>query len=413
MNQENKQQLTLLNTISDAVEYIKIKPEAEQHLYQRLKEAFLAIGLPTRNRMIELLDTLPTNRSQLDEFAKLFDKWLDLNIIALSNRIRTSDSYKKGLYGADRKFNELISLINGSHAQTLITHAMDCLQKIRDENPPLYEFLTVGYRGWYFENNWLDGIGGKNNSLINNRITTLKNNISKFEWFYDHLEDNLSKRSLNALINNWLTFSMNEALDVSLYASHNVVANTDIFPLYENEVFVDCGAYVGDTVADFVNEFNRGYRNIYTYEISAPTVDIMKKHLQNLRNVIYNVKGVADQKGELSLAGVDGPFLGNRLVEGKGIKKVPIVKLDDDIQEPITFLKIDVEGLDKQAILGAKEQIAQHHPKMHIDTYHKLADVVDVPLLVHSIDPTYRFYLRLTNSTENKMMFAISCIYPI
>lgn len=206
---------------------------------------------------------------------------------------------------------------------------------------------------------------------------------------------------------------MKEALDVSLYTAQNVVANTDIFPFYDNEVFVDCGAYIGDTVADFVNEINRSYRAIYTYEISAPTVDIMKKNLQGLQNVIYNVKGVSDQKGELGLAGTHGPFLGNRLIDGEGINKVPIVRLDDDIQEPITFLKIDVEGLDKQAIVGAKEQIARHHPKMHIDTYHKLADIVDVPVLIHSIDPTYRFYLRLTNSIETKMMFVISCIYAI
>lgn len=413
MNQEQKQQLALLNTINDAVEYIKNKPDAEKHLYSRLKEAFLSLGIPGRNRMIELLDAMHADRLGLDEFANLFDKWLDANIIALSSRVRTSDSYKKGIYGADRKFNDLVSLIKRSHPQTLIAEAMNGLKKIKENNPALYELLTVGYRGWYFEDNWLDGIDGGNNSLVKNRIATLKNNVAKFEWLYDHLEDNLSKRSLNALITSWLTFSMKEAFDVSLYSAQNVVANTDIFPFYENEVFVDCGSYVGDTVADFVNEFDRKYRSIYTYEISAPTVTIMKKNLQSLQNVVYNVKGVSDQNGELSLAGVDGPFLGNRLVEGKGLQKIPIVKLDDDIREPITFLKVDVEGLDKQAISGAKEQIARYHPKMHVDTYHKLADVVDVPLLIFSIDPTYRFYLRLTNSNENRMMFAISCIYAI
>ena len=115
----------------------------------------------------------------------------------------------------------------------------------------------------------------------------------------------------------------------------------------------------------------------------------------------------------LSLAGVNAPFHGNRLVEGEGINKVPIVKLDDDIQEAITFLKIDVEGLDKEAISGAKEHIAKYHPKMHIDTYHKLVDFFEVPLLIHRIDQTYHFYLRLTNSIEKPMMFATTCIYAL
>lgn len=413
MVRDRRQHLALLSTINDAVDYIKNRPDAENRLFRRLKEAFLLLGLPIQSRLIELLDTMQTDRFRLEEFIDLFGKWLDIEIIALSNRVRISDSYNKGSHGIDRKFSELITRIKTTPAHTLIDEAMNALKQIKEDNPQLYELLTVGYRGWYFENNWLDGVDAQNNSLINNRIDTLKDNVSKFEWLYDHLEDSLSRRSLNALIKSWLTFSMKEALDVSLYTAQNVVANTDIFPFYDNEVFVDCGAYIGDTVADFVNEINRSYRAIYTYEISAPTVDIMKKNLQGLQNVIYNVKGVSDQKGELGLAGTHGPFLGNRLIDGEGINKVPIVRLDDDIQEPITFLKIDVEGLDKQAIVGAKEQIARHHPKMHIDTYHKLADIVDVPALIHSIDPTYRFYLRLTNSIETKMMFVISCIYAI
>ena len=413
MNQNDKQKLTLLNTINEVVEFIKQNHEAETSVFDRLKEAFLSLELSEKNKMIELLETLKINRSQLDEFIILFDKWFDLNVIALANRIKTSESYKSGVFGCDRKFAALISIIRGNDSQTMITNAMNCLKKIKEDNNALYELLTVGYRGWYFKGNWLDGVDGGNNSLVTNRIETLKNNVDKLEWLYDHLEDNASKISLNALIDSWLTFSMQEALKISMYCSQNVVANPDIFPFYENEVFVDCGSYIGDTVADFVNEFNRSYRRIYTYEISAPTVKVMQNNLKGLDNVVYNLKGVADKQGELSLEGYDAPFLGNHLVKGKGITKVPIVKLDDDIKEKITFLKIDVEGLDKEAISGAKEQISKYHPKMHIDTYHKLGDIFEVPLLIHSIDPTYKFYLRLTNSTEKRMMFVVTCIYAI
>jgi FkbM family methyltransferase len=413
MNQNDKQKLTLLNTINEVVEFIKQNHEAETHVFDRLKEAFLSLELKENNQMIELLETLKTNQSQLDEFIILFDKWFDLNVIALANRIKTSESYKTGIFGCDRKFATFISIIRSNDSQTMITNAMNCLKKIKEDNIALYELLTVGYRGWYFKGNWLDGVDGGNNSLVTNRIETLKNNVDKLEWLYDHLEDNASKISLNALIDSWLTFSMQEALKISMYCSQNVVANPDIFPFYENEVFVDCGSYIGDTVADFVNEFNRSYRKIYTYEISAPTVKVMQNNLKELDNVVYNLKGVADKQGELGLEGYDTPFLGNHLVKGKGITKVPIVKLDDDIKEKITFLKIDVEGLDKEAISGAKEQISKYHPKMHIDTYHKLGDIFEVPLLIHSIDPTYKFYLRLTNSTEKRMMFVVTCIYAI
>jgi hypothetical protein len=139
----------------------------------------------------------------------------------------------------------------------------------------------------------------------------------------------------------------------------------------------------------------------------------MKENLKALDNIVHNVKGVGSEKGELSLAGVDAPFHGNRLVQGAGLSRVPVVKLDDDVGEPITFLKIDVEGLDKETLLGAENQLAKHHPKLHVDTYHKLADVFEVPLLIHRIDPTYKFYLRILNSPEAPMMFAVTCIYAI
>jgi|WetSurMetagenome_2_1015567.scaffolds.fasta_scaffold07069_5 FkbM family methyltransferase len=413
MNNNGKQQLTLMNTMNEVVEFIKQNDMAEEYVYDRLKEALLSFGLNGKNRMIELLGTLQTDRSQLFEFICLFEKWFDANIIALSNRITTSESYKTGFLGCDRKFIELISIIKKNNVQTLIANAMDCLRKIKEENQSLYELLTVGYRGWYFETNWLDGVDGENNSLVKNRIITLKSNVNKIEWLYDHLEDNLSKNSLNALIISWLTFSMQEALKISTYSTQNGVANPDIFPFYKNEVFVDCGSYIGDTVAEFVNEFNRRYKKIYTYDISAPTVELMKENLRGLNNIVYNVKGVSDKQGELNLSGVNAPFHGNRLVEGDGINKVPIVKLDDDIQEAITFLKIDIEGLDKEAISGAKEHIAKYHPKMHIDTYHKLVDFFEVPLLIHRVDQTYHFYLRLTNSIEKPLMFATTCIYAL
>ena len=411
MDNTGKQILALINTVNEVVEYIKHNERVEEDIFNRLADTFELTGLSRKNHMFMLLQALKTNRSVLDEFCKYFDKWLDVKVIALSNRIKTNGSFETGNLGCDRKFNGLLSTIRENDTQKLIDQAMEHLRKIKDENPSLYKLLTVGYRGWYFENNWLDGFEGKNNSLVENRINTLKNNVEKIEWLYDHLEDNLSKTSLNALITNWLTFSMQEALNVSAYS--NGVINPDIFPLYENEVFVDCGAYIGDTVAEFVNEFNRNYKAIHTYDISEATVEIMKNNLKDLKNVFFNVKGVSDKQGMLSLAGVDAPFHGNRLVEGKGAVKIPIVSLDEDISEPITFLKIDVEGLDKEAIWGARNHIAQYHPKLHVDTYHKLVDVFEVPLLIHKIDSTYRFYLRLTNSIDKPMMFATTCIYAI
>ena len=413
MNAKNKHRLVLTAAIHDVLDYIENCKSVESSTCDSLIQALSSLGVLPDNHMIALLQGMKVEPSGWQEFRVLCDKWLDLQVIAMANGIKKSTSHKTQRLGCDRKFNALISEIKTQKATTLIEQAMDHLKKIQKETPSLYELLTVGYRGWYFEKNWLDGIGGQNNSLVENRINTLKNNTDKIEWLYDHLEDNLSRASLNALIKSWLTFSMQEALNVSVYSTINGVMNPDIFPVYDQEVFVDCGAYIGDTVAEFVNEFNQDYKTIHTYDISEPTVSLMKENLKNLRNIVFNVKGVADKQGELSLAGVDAPFHGNRLVMQSGSSRVPIVKLDDDIKEPITFLKIDVEGLDKEALNGARNHIIKYHPKIHVDTYHKLVDFFEVPLLIHGIDPSYRFYLRTTNSIEKPLMFVTTCVYAI
>lgn len=413
MNDKTRHLLLLTAAINDVVDYIEDSKKVEPSACDRLIQALRSLGVLPENRMIALLDRMKVDPSRWGEFKNLCDNWLDLQLIAMANGIKASISHKTGRLGCDRRFNALISTVRTHNKATLIEQAMDHLKNIQDQNPSLYELLTVGYRGWYFEKNWLDGIGGQNNSLVDNRIDTIMSNIDKIEWLYDHLEDNLSRASLNALLTSWLTFSMQEALNVSVYSTMTGVMNPDIFPVYDQEVFVDCGAYIGDTVAEFVNEFNENYKAIHAYDISEPTVTVMKENLKCLRDIVFNVKGVADKKGVLSLAGVDAPFHGNRLVAGSGLSRIPIVRLDEDIEEPITFLKIDVEGLDKEALYGARNHIVRYHPKIHVDTYHKLVDVFEVPLLIHNIDPTYRFYLRITNSIEKPLMFVTTCIYAI
>lgn len=74
-------------------------------------------------------------------------------------------------------------------------------------------------------------------------------------------------------------------------------------------------------------------------------------------------------------------------------------------------MKIDVEGVDKEAIVGAQKHIKNEHPKIVVDSYHKLADIVDIPLLINRIDSSYQFYLRYP---PFELPFAMSyCIYAI
>lgn len=403
--EEIRQIISVLTTANDGIDYLDNNGiEGNEYLVDDILEAvsacishlesvkFYAGRVPDASQVLSLIARLKSE-SCFGELKLLFDSWFeDIVALLVSDKCYKRPSVHFVQNSVDFEFFNYVEFIKNTSFEGLCQFAFDKLKEIKEQNEALYADLTVNYRGWYFENNVLDGLNGSNNSLLINRMRVLKSRVNDFEWFYGKLCDYRSKNALNAIINNWLTFSVEgitKAGDDIFPANFDL----DIIKYQKEEVFVDAGAYIGDTVASFVNTYGHNYKRIYTYEISRETFDVLTKNLASLKNVVNNWKGVSDKYGELYLNGVAGPFHGNKL-GNEGLYKVEIVPLDEDIKEEITFLKIDVEGVDKEAIIGAQKHIKNEHPKIVVDSYHKLADIVDIPLLINRIDSSYQFYLR-------------------
>ena len=62
--------------------------------------------------------------------------------------------------------------------------------------------------------------------------------------------------------------------------------------------------------------------------------------------------------------------------------------------ESATYIKIDVEGAEENAVLGAKETISKYSPKLNIALYHRNEDMYKIPLLINSINKRYKLYMR-------------------
>ena len=59
-----------------------------------------------------------------------------------------------------------------------------------------------------------------------------------------------------------------------------------------------------------------------------------------------------------------------------------------------TIIKMDVEGFEREAIWGASQTIARYSPKLMIALYHRNEDIFEIPLLIKSINPNYKLYIR-------------------
>lgn len=81
-------------------------------------------------------------------------------------------------------------------------------------------------------------------------------------------------------------------------------------------------------------------------------------------------------------------------VAGQG-KETQMRALDSVLSgRPCTYLKMDVEGAEREAIAGAEKTIRQYAPKLNIAAYHRSEDFFQLPLLIHALQPRLPAYLR-------------------
>jgi hypothetical protein len=82
-----------------------------------------------------------------------------------------------------------------------------------------------------------------------------------------------------------------------------------------------------------------------------------------------------------------------KLREDKEIVKA--VKIDTLVEqlglERVDFIKMDIEGAEVDALLGAKETISQFKPKLAICTYHRPTDPIEIRKILLKYNPNYKF----------------------
>jgi len=174
----------------------------------------------------------------------------------------------------------------------------------------------------------------------------------------------------------------------------------DLFQVSQDETLVDCGAYDGDTLrvlAERQATFSGRYLAIEPdpnnlralREYAATLPEAWRKHLSILPHAV----GARRETVRFDASG-----LASAGISATGTIEVASAPLDEILSEtPPTFIKMDIEGAELDALAGGRRSIASAAPVLAVCAYHEPDHLWRVPLLIQSFSDQYRFFLRPHN----------------
>ncbi len=221
--------------------------------------------------------------------------------------------------------------------------------------------------------------------------------LAKYEeqlrYVYDKLADDWSRGVFAAALNYKLSGKLHYLFDCATRREDDL---RNLLRLGTEESYLDLGAYTGDTVEEFGRLTDWRWRQVWAVEPDRRSCRRLRQTAERLaqRGLAVEVyeSGVWDKAGELSFSdsgGRQSTFVG-------AAKRTAAVATIDAIAAgcPVSYIKMDVEGAEVQAVTGGRRTIAKDRPKIFMAAYHYDADIFRLPLLLWSLVPEYKIYLR-------------------
>ena len=227
----------------------------------------------------------------------------------------------------------------------------------------------------------------------------------------EHLCDYFSKVTLYGLLMYRLTGDSAWHRRVSVgraghpYGPDAYIFNQRYFDLSESEVYVDGGAYRGDTVDVFARSVGDRFTKIHAFEPDERNFSYLEQFVADRFGAVHpNVQchqaGIWEKSGRLNFCSLDsgaGPALSSHFEPSENSESrdgVAVVSLDDCLaEEDPTLIKLEIEGSELAALKGARRTIARCRPKIALSAYHRARDLVTLLDHMLELDAGYAFGL--------------------
>jgi len=244
-----------------------------------------------------------------------------------------------------------------------------------------------------------------------------KKNADKIKTVYDSLADDISRDVYLKIIQSRIT---NSQVPEALVSNESYFILPPFLERSEKEVFVDLGAYVGDSIEQYINKKIGVFGKIYAFEPDSLNFSALQYRSTRLKNEwtlsekkLFLVNGGVGSKTErMYLSPPPSPPLVNLINNAEnntgsarfganlnsdrtdGIE-VMVYSLDDYFKEQkVSFIKADIESYELDMLHGAEAVIKRDKPLLAVCIYHNASDMYTIPLFIKELCSNYKIKIR-------------------
>jgi FkbM family methyltransferase len=169
-----------------------------------------------------------------------------------------------------------------------------------------------------------------------------------------------------------------------------------VFQLGPEDVFLDCGAYDGDTIRNLVDNHIQ-FARIEAVEADshsfARLADFVSKLDPEVANrVRLHQCAIGARRGTVRFDDTGGV---DSRISDEGRILIDMVPIDVMFaSKHVSMIKMDIEGGEYDALIGAQQVIQRDRPILAICVYHSQEDIWRLPLLIRKLCPEHRMYLK-------------------
>lgn len=226
-----------------------------------------------------------------------------------------------------------------------------------------------------------------------------------FDRAYDLLSDEYSKKTMKAFMNACISGDVKEIDELCVDGQYF----NDLTKGCKKGCFIDCGAYIGDTIEEAAAFLGDQLVKVIAFEPDDRNLQALKLKMKecgiNEGRLSLIPKGSYSEKAVLHFSSSDS----SSSISEDGDVDILVDSVDGVVNEydVVSFIKMDVEGSEKESLLGAVKTIQKDHPILSVCVYHKPEDLFELTELIRELvkDVEYRFYLRYHGPDLRELVF--------